>query len=417
MRPWDTAKNSAAIFITLAGLIGHYDEIHAEGAKPKIDSLLPIRINSPRKLNIWQLPADRIHIGEAYKPSMAMLPNGELLMVALFQEQKPMGKVREWTGIWRSSDGGLTWSEREEVKDMIGREQWLTCTKDGTLFATCHLLANDINNNSGYAHSYLHRSTDGGKTWRRMRIGPDGFPARAVTMCSRNVVERPDGTLLLGVGVNEMEMGRLAWIWTSHDGGMTWQKTDPKVKIGTYQNRPYNNYDAFFAEDFTFLTKSGRLLHFVRCGPPSPMYPMNDGRAVPQGDDGIDRMLRCESTDGGLSWSDLRDNGDYGMHYPRVIRLKDGRLLMTFTQRSTIYPIGLQAVFSHDDGETWDFNNDRIIIEGRTPWGMPQGGGFGNTIELPDGRLISCYTFRGLDNKTFLEVVHWRMPRSASPGK
>ena len=28
---------------------------------------------------------------------------------------------------------------------MIGREQWLTCTSDGILFATCHLLAQDIN--------------------------------------------------------------------------------------------------------------------------------------------------------------------------------------------------------------------------------------------------------------------------------
>ncbi len=287
----------------------------------------------------------------------------------------------------------------------------------GTLFATCHLLANNINNNSGYTHSYLHRSTDGGKTWQRMRIGPDGFPPRAVTMCSRNIVEKPDGTLLLGVGVNELEMGRLAWVWTSRDSGRSWEKTSPRVKLGTFQKRPYDNFDAFFTEDFIFLTKSGTLLHFIRCGPPSPMYPMNDGRPVPTGDDGIDRMLRCQSTDGGQTWSDLEDNGDYGMHYPRVIRLKDSRLLMTFTQRSTFYPIGLQAVLSDDDGKTWDFNNDRIIIEGRTPWGMAQGGGFGNTIELPDGRLISCYTYRGSDNKTYLEVVRWRLPNSGSEGK
>src|SRR5262249_48089677 len=149
----------------------------------------------------------------------------------------------------------------------------------------------------GYTHSYVHRSTDGGRTWQRRRIGPEGFPARAVAMCSRNVVELLDGTLLLGVGVNEQEAGRLAWLWKSRDGGQTWKSSVP-VKLGTYQPRPYHNYDAFFTEDFTFVNRAGTLLHFLRCGPPSPMYPMNDGRRVPQGDDGIDRMLRCESTDG-----------------------------------------------------------------------------------------------------------------------
>ena len=82
------------------------------------------------------------------------------------------------------------------------------------------------------------------------------------------------------------------------------------------------------------------------------------------------------------------------------------------TQRSTFYPIGLQAILSHDDGETWDFQNDRIIIEGKTPWGLASGGGFGNTLQLKDSTLISCYTYRGADDKTHLEVVRWRLPAS-----
>jgi hypothetical protein len=380
----------------------------------KTDTSTPIRVNNPRRIGVWQLAAERIALGEAYKPSMALLPTGELVMVALYQDILPKGKVREWTGLWRSRDNGRTWSERVEIKDMIGREQWLTCTSSGILFATCHLLAQDVNNKDGYTHSYIHRSTDGGRTWQRSRIGPDGFPAKAVTMCSRNIVEMADGSLMLGIGINELDKGRLAWIWTSRDDGKTWDKSASPVKIGSYGRRPYENYDAFFTEDFTFQNGSGKLLHFIRCGPPSPMYPMNDGRATPTGDDGIDRTLRCESTDGGKTWSEVRDHGDYGIHYPRVLRLADGRLLMTFTQRSTAYPIGLQAILSHDDGATWDFSNDRIIIEGKTPWGMSQGGGFGNTLQLKDGSLISCYTYRGADNKTHLEVVRWKLPARRS---
>jgi hypothetical protein len=306
-------------------------------------------VNNPRKLAAWQLPAERVALGEGYKPSLALLPGGELVLVALFQEPRPPGKVREWTGLWRSRDGGLTWSERVEVKDLIS-------------------------NPDGYTHSYLHRSADGGRTWRRLRIGAEGFPARAVAMCSRDLVEAADGTLLLGVGVNDRDSGRLAWVWTSKDGGKTWDKTGPQVKLGTYQGKAYDNYDAFFTEDFTSLSKAGKLHHFLRCGPPSPMYPMNDGRAVPRGDGGIDRM---------------------------------------FTQRSTVYPIGLQAVLGDDDGETWDFSNDRIVIEGKTPWGLAQGG-FGNTVELSDGKLLSCSSYRAADNKTYLEVVRWRLPDASA---
>jgi hypothetical protein len=407
-------KGAAAAVATAgspaAGRATRFSEGRSSLMPASIYTSLPIRVNNPRKLGTWQLPAERVVLGEAYKPSMALLPNGELVMVALFGDQVGGGKIREWTGMWRSHDGGRTWSERVEVADLIGREQWITCTREGTLFATCHLLANDIHNPDGYSHSYLHRSGDGGRTWERTRIGPDGFPPRASTTLSRNVVELPDGSLLLGVGVNELERGQIAFVWSSRDGGKTWDRTVPRVKIGSYQGRPYDNWDGFFSEDFTFRAHTGKLLHFIRCGPPSPMYPINDGRTTPTGDDGIDRMMRCESTDNGQTWSDVRDHGDYGMHYPRVTRLQVGRLLMTFTQRSTFYPIGLQAVLSEDEGETWDFHADRIIIEGKTPWGMAQGGGFGNTLQLADHTLVSCYTYRGEDDKTHLEVVRWRLP-------
>lgn len=85
-----------------------------------------------------------------------------------------------------------------------------------------------------------------------------------------------------------------------------------------------------------------------------------------------------------------------------------------------IYPIGLQAILSDDEGQTWDFANDRITIEGRTPWGGVSGGGFGNTLQLKDGSLISCYSYQ--DGPTYwtydppwkpkIEVVRWRLPEA-----
>lgn len=369
----------------------------------------PIQVYNPRRLSSWEIPAQRVAAyGHASKPSMAFLPDGQLVMVANFVRKAPDDKRDEWVGLWRSSDGGETWSERIEVKDLIGMESWLTCISDGTLFATSTFTDDDSKNPEGYYHGYVHRSIDGGQTWKRLRIGPEGFPPKAQTRTSRNIVELPDGTLLLGVSVTEMEQGRIAYLWTSQDRGKIWNRSTSRVEIGDYRGQSYDNLDGFFSEDFTFRAQSGKLLHFIRCGPPSPMYPMNDGRLTPSGS-AIDRMMRCESTDLGQNWGELRDFGDYGMHYPRVIRLQDGRLLLTFTQRGVFYPIGLQAVLSYDDGETWDFQSDRLIIEGKTGWGIPSGGGFGNTIQLADGTLVSCSTYR-CNNDTPLEVIRWRLP-------
>jgi hypothetical protein len=105
----------------------------------------------------------------------------------------------------------------------------------------------------------------------------------------------------------------------------------------------------------------------------------------------------------------------YGQHYSRTTRLDDGRMMMTFTKRGTNTPLGLRAVFSNDDGQTWDFDSDHIIIDDNTPSGGASGGGFGNTIQLSDGSLISAYSYPGsaagieADIKT--EVVHWSLPQ------
>ena len=109
------------------------------------------------------------------------------------------------------------------------------------------------------------------------------------------------------------------------------------------------------------------------------------------------------------------------MEYPRVLRLRDGRLLMTYTMRGINYPLGLRAVFSYDDGETWDWTHDQVVIDGKGAWGGYQGGGFGNTLELADGTLLSAYSYRDYSNpdpakshnketRTYIETVRWKLP-------
>lgn len=375
----------------------------------------PISVLHPRRLGSWQIPAERIPVGIPgdYKPSLAMLPDGELVMVAFHPEQRQDGTYREWTVLWRSTDGARTWSQRTVLLDVIGREQWLTATSDGVLFMTSHILMRDLANRDGVVHSLVHRSVDRGRTWRRTKVLLTGDLRCGQPMrpgdgghTSRNVVELPDGTLLLGVSIGNSAVG---YMWRSTDRGATWDPGRP-VTIGSYRGRPYDNADGFFAEDFTFRTSSGRLLHWIRCGPPSPMYGLDDGRALPQGSDQGDRTLVCASQDDGQTWGDLRDFGDYGLMYVRVLRLQDGRLLLTCTQRALFPPLGLRALLSYDDGETWSFDADALILEARTPTGLSSGGGFGNTVQLADGTLVSAYSYRTEDRETQVEAMRWRLP-------
>jgi Neuraminidase (sialidase) len=99
---------------------------------------------------------------------------------------------------FRSKDGGKTWSPPEKP-DLLGREPYLTVLRNGTVFITGHLLAQDVRNAWGLTTGFLHRSTDGGRTWQSTRIQSEGIKPKASNHTTRNVLELSDGTLLLGV--------------------------------------------------------------------------------------------------------------------------------------------------------------------------------------------------------------------------
>jgi hypothetical protein len=41
---------------------------------------------------------------------------------------------------------------------------------------------------------------------------------------------------------------------------------------------------------------------------------------------------------------------------------------------------------------------------------LGSGGGFGPTVQLDDGMLVTSYSYRGEDAETHLEVIRWRLP-------
>ena len=416
MNAFLTAKEEFAVF---TGKSRRSDSLAAvyrwkPRSEPTPSSETSIAMRNPRSLD-GPIACERIALGARgdYKPCIAKLPNGELLLVAFDAAKKIDGKLCEDMLLWRSSDGGRTWSDRQVIPP-LGREPYFTVLDDGTVFISVHFLQQDIRNKAGYVYSMLHRSTDGGRTWTTTDIRLEDVPGAKAgdsVITGRNVVKLKDGTLIFGVGVRRGP----EYLWRSRDNGKTWDKTLACTYHGADQTKmPF----PILGEAFYWQARSGDLLAVCRVTP--TIFPPIPGTGIPeQKNDHYERMVLFRSKDGGHNWH-LEELGSYyGEMYPAILRLNDGRLLFTFTLREAIPPqeppLGVRAVLGveTDDGFQFDFNHDRIVIDAKTRVDNDSGGGFGPTVQLDDGTLVTSYSYRGpSDGGTDLniEVVRWRLP-------
>jgi len=55
-------------------------------------------------------------------------------------------------------------------------------------------------------------------------------------------------------------------------------------------------------------------------------------------------------------------------------------------------------------------HGELLVLDEKSPANKPSGGGFGNTVQLPSGQLVSAYTYRGEDGNVHAEVVRWALP-------
>jgi hypothetical protein len=369
----------------------------------------PVRDSFPvlnrKTLRADKIDCERIALGEPddYKPCIALLPSGELLLTAFHQHKKEGNKVLEQNLLFRSKDGGRTWSKPEKL-DLLGREPYLSVLKDGTIFTTGHLLANDVRNKHGYIHGYLHRSTDAGKSWKSIRIESEEIKPKASNHSTRNVLQLADGTLLLGVDYDGGDGPYL--MWRSKDGGKTWEKTQ------TCTPRDFKSKYGFFGgETWLWQAKSGKIWALVRVD--SNELPIK-GQPIKAGNDQSDHFILFSSSDQGRTFDRIRDFGDYGEMYMSILRLQDRRVLLTFTVRDLNPPLGVRAIpgTETNDGFEFDFAADRLMLDTRTPPAKSQGGGFGPTLQLKDGTLVTSYSYRGKDDRTHLEVIRWRLTSS-----
>jgi len=195
---------------------------------------------------VWatkRIPAQRHEIGNFYKASMIRFDDGELLCAPFFMHyfEKPPDIFLEEHFVFLSSrDDGQTW---QEVGQRVpGRESRLQLLSDGTLTSTYHWLAYDVNNKTGQDQMGFMRSEDRGRTWESQWLTVEDIQPEAKEFnTSRNVLEMPDGSILLGVSSQsstDLSFPCRDWLFRSTDSGKTWCE---KIPVKVNYSSPVNN--------------------------------------------------------------------------------------------------------------------------------------------------------------------------------
>ncbi len=220
--------------------------------------------------------------------------------------------------------------------------------------------------------SRFYYSTDRGKTWngpfKIPNFGQKGIAARTDYL----VNGQHDLTMFLTAAKSNGREGRVIAVRT-RDGGKTW---DFVSFVGP---EPEGN-------EFAIMPSSVRLSN-----------------------NGILTAIRhrnfidaYRSDDAGKTWrlvsKPAPDTG--GGNPPSLVRLKDGRMAITYGYRSA--PFGIRARLSDDNGDSW---SDEIVLRSDGgAWDL----GYTRTVQRPDGKLVTVYYFNeAKDKERYIGSTIW----------
>jgi predicted neuraminidase len=281
----------------------------------------------------------------------------------------------------RSLDGGITWTI-EAPESLLPPEQGgkaVTTLAEPMDFTHPDFAMTLRLSNIDDGGSRLSYSLDRGRTWR----GPYRFPMLGL----KGIMARTDYILLgkrealvfLTASKTNGKEGR-PFVARTTDGGLNWQ---------------FVSWIGPEPPGFAIMPSALRLaadeyIVAVRC---------KDGMH-----DWID-MYR--SADGARTWTWISrptatDSAKSG-NPPAMVRLKDGRVCLTYGQRSL--PYGIFARISSDGGKTW--GEEIVLRDDGAAWDL----GYCRTVLRPDGRVVTAYYFAADAKKErTIEATIWSPP-------
>jgi len=314
-----------------------------------------------------------------------LLENGS--MVAVVQEQKRR-KYRTHIDptstavLLRSDDGGQTWdpATKTVVATSPGQainDPAIKRLQDGTLIVTFFkwqcgggdqipaqnttVRGLDGEHYAWVVGSYVTRSFDDGQTWEEpIQVAS---PLGDGTCVSDPVIQVPSGELFIPVyGSHTGESDRVVVIQSS-DGGASWG--DP----ATVAYDPLGHFE--FQEPSLLYLPSGKMICMIR---------VHQRAEQEYGD----YLYQCDSYDMGKTWSAPKKTSIWG-HPPHLLRLQSGALLCVYGYLRL--PYGIRACLSHDEGESWDIQNELILRAD----GIDRDVGYPTSVQLADGTIFTIW--------------------------
>jgi hypothetical protein len=324
--------------------------------------------------------------------------DGDELLIAFRQAPRQKGFVRHThprsvITVIRSYDNGANWETENASQLAAGGGQelgliYLGNGKVGGALAAHEVVPASEQPRSGFPH--LHKieypfinvgglwcwSDNYGLTWR---VEHTVLFADKMQCCAPPV-QLSDSSLLIPVyGSIGQATNSSSTLHRSTDGGASWSQLAIMAR-GKPQARGY-------AEPVVMELSPGHLLGLHRVG-------------NPKGEVGI--FWRNESTDNGKTWSRTEATTIKSGACPRLLKLRDGRLLLTYGRR--FEPYGIYASLSEDNGQTW----------GETSWLLRKtpdsNQGYSSSVELDDGRIFTACYARNSRDITGITGTFWHLP-------
>lgn len=320
-------------------------------------------------------------------PTVEMLQNGKIAVVASgfrLRHICPFGK----TVIAYSEDNGETYTSPSPVIDTVLDD------RDGGIvaFGKSNVIVTSFNNSinfqrhisdvSAYALSYLDTLTSEEEEkalGSNFRISNDfgitfGEIFKSPITSPHGPVELPDGSLLwVGrtfnpgnaqrKGIDRIEAHRI-----NTDGTMEF--------VGEIENVHIGDIEPLSCEPHAIVLDNGKILTHIR---------VHDYSA------GIFTIFQSETQDNGRTWTKPRQIlSKSGGSVPHLFKHSSGMLICTYSFRGDPYtagtkPFGIRAMFSSDNGKTWDTGYSLYDNDISFDLGYP------STVELDDGTLITVF--------------------------